>query len=335
MIHRTESVWQTPDWQQAFSEAFTDPESLFDYLHLDKSQLPTAKLASQQFRMKVPRSYAALIEKGNFADPLLRQVLPVADELLPTPGFTTDPVGDLDTQEAPGLLHKYKGRALLITTAACAINCRYCFRRHYPYAEASAHRDQWRSALAYIAQHEDIHEVILSGGDPLSLPDTLLANLSQSLADIPHVKRLRIHTRLPVMLPERINSELLTWLSASYLQIILVFHVNHPRELSLAVHEQIKRLTTENITLLNQSVLLKGVNDELPILTELSETLFSTGILPYYLHMLDRVEGASHFEVDIETAKSLHNGLRLELPGYLLPQLVIEQPGEPSKTPIY
>jgi len=334
MIHRTESAWQTPDWQRALSEAFTDPEALFDYLHLDKSLLPAARAASKQFQMKVPRSYAALIRPGDLSDPLLRQVLPLGEELQPAPGFTTDPVGDLAAQEAPGVLHKYEGRALLVTTAACAINCRFCFRRHYPYAEASAHRDQWRAALDYIARNQDIREVILSGGDPLSLPDRLLASLSGSLEKIPHVKRLRIHTRLPVMLPERLTGELLRWLTGSRLQAVLVFHINHPREVSNAFARQLTQLSGKGVTLLNQTVLLKGVNDEVETLTALSEALFSAGILPYYLHLLDRVQGAAHFEVDIEQAKSLHQALRGKLPGYLLPQLVHEQAGEPSKTPV-
>ncbi|MEW8043920.1 MAG: EF-P beta-lysylation protein EpmB [gamma proteobacterium symbiont of Phacoides pectinatus] len=331
MIHRTGPAWQTPEWQTALAQAFTEPEALFEYLGLDRSRLPSTLAASRRFRMKIPRSYAALMTRGDPGDPLLRQVLPSAEELLEVAGFCTDPVGDLATQEAPGLLHKYHGRALLITTGACAVNCRYCFRRHYPYAGASAHRDGWRGALAYVAAHPEISEVILSGGDPLTLSDQRLGELCHGLGRIPHLHRLRIHTRLPVLLPGRITKDLLTLIMSTGLQTVMVLHVNHPREVTGELAGQMRLLGDAGITLLNQSVLLRGVNDRAATLVELSEALFSAGILPYYLHLLDRVEGAAHFEVERSGAHAIHEALKARLPGYLVPRLVYEQVGAPSK----
>ncbi|MES9937315.1 MAG: EF-P beta-lysylation protein EpmB [Sedimenticola sp.] len=334
MIHRTEPAWQTPVWQQSLNSAFNDVEALFDYLELDKSLLPASLASAKAFRLKVPRGYAELITKGDPNDPLLLQVLPRGVELEDAPGFTTDPLGELKRREGPGVLQKYQGRALLLATAACGINCRYCFRRHYPYGDDPAHREQWQPALDYFRENNDISEVILSGGDPLSLSDDTLRDLVEALAEIPHVRRLRIHSRLPVVLPERITGELLDLLGDSWLQPVMVLHVNHPRELSDAALEALSALNTSRVTLFNQSVLLKGVNDDPDILARLSESLFAARVIPYYLHLLDRVQGAAHFEVSQEQARKTYQSLRKMVPGYLLPRLVRDDGELPYKLPI-
>jgi EF-P beta-lysylation protein EpmB len=325
---------QTPPWQQALSWAFTDLPSLLDYLHLSENDLPQMSLAQKDFSLRVPREFAALMRSGDVNDPLLRQVLPTGQELLPLPGFIDNPVGDREAEVLPGLLHKYHGRALIIATGACAVHCRYCFRRHYPYEKGSASPKQWASILAHLVQDETVEEVILSGGDPLMMSDEKLKRWISDLAGIPHLKRLRIHTRLPVVLPQRITPELLQTLTSSRLQCVFVIHANHPNELSIHVAEAMAMLKQQGITLLNQSVLLKGVNDEPEVLVKLGERLFEIGVLPYYLHLLDRVAGATHFEVDESLARSLHRHLRERQPGYLVPKLVREIPGERSKTPI-
>jgi len=334
MIPRTAPLWQTSAWQKSLAEAITQPEALFDYLELDKNLLPAALLAAQQFSLQVPRSYAALMEKGNPADPLLRQVLPIDAELQTTEGFSADPVGDLAATTQPGLLHKYHGRALLITTGACAIHCRFCFRRHFPYGEATGVDSQWESILGHLNQTPEIQELILSGGDPLMLSDDKLALRIRTLEAIPHIKRLRIHTRLPIVLPERVCGPLLKWLTDTRLRTVIVVHCNHASELGTEAQRALRRLKEADATLLNQSVLLKGVNDSPEALVSLSESLFDNGVLPYYLHLLDRVQGAAHFEVPQDRARALDRKLRKNLPGYLVPRLVQEECGEPSKTPL-
>jgi EF-P beta-lysylation protein EpmB len=262
------------------------------------------------------------------------QVLPLAAEDETHAGFSLDPLSEAGAQPAPGLVHKYRGRVLLITTPACGVHCRYCFRRHFPYDEALAEAPHWRAACEYIAAHPDIEEVILSGGDPLSLTEQRLQHLGERLTAIPHVRRLRIHTRMPVVLPSRVNDALLGWLADLPLQKIVVIHANHPREIDREVGHALRELATAQVTLLNQSVLLRGINDDAGTLSELSRTLFRYGVLPYYLHLLDRVQGAAHFEVDEARARALHAQLNANLPGYLLPRLVREQAGAPCKTPL-
>jgi EF-P beta-lysylation protein EpmB len=325
---------QTPSWQQALSRAFSDLTSLLDYLHLSKNDLKEMNLALEDFSLRVPREFAALMRPGDANDPLLRQILPTGQELLPLPGFINNPVGDREAEVQPGLLHKYHGRALVIATGACGVHCRYCFRRHYPYEKGSASPKQWTSILAHLVQDETIHEVILSGGDPLMMSDEKLKSWISDLSTIPHLQRLRIHTRLPVIVPQRVTPELLKSLSSSHLKSILVIHANHPNELSAQVGKAIALLKQQGITLLNQSVLLKGVNDKVDILARLSERLFEIGVLPYYLHLLDRVAGAAHFEVDETEALALHLGLRERLPGYLVPTMVREIAGESCKIPV-
>ncbi|HHW76070.1 MAG TPA: EF-P beta-lysylation protein EpmB [Xanthomonadaceae bacterium] len=325
---------QAPRWQRELARAISDPAELLRELELDPALLPAARLAAARFPLRAPRGFVARMRKGDPHDPLLRQVLPLAAELAPAPGFVTDPVGDGAAQAAPGVLHKYHGRALLIVTGACAVHCRYCFRREFPYAEAHAGVGQWRSALAYLAGDASIREVILSGGDPLSLSDQRLGLLLAELDRVPHLKRLRIHSRQPIVLPERVDDGLLDLFARTRLQSVLVVHANHPREIDDTVRAALARLANAGVTLLNQSVLLRGVNDAAATLAELSEVLFAGRVLPYYLHLLDRVCGAAHFEVNESEASAIMEQLRQRLPGYLVPRLVREQPGQPAKIPV-
>lgn len=333
MIPRATAPAQTPAWQRALARAITDPRELARRLDLDPALLPGMNQGHALFRIRVPESYLARIRPGDPQDPLLLQVLPQDLEAREQPGFGPDPVDDAGAMAAPGLLHKYAGRVLLITTGACAIHCRYCFRREFPYGEFSAVRD-WEPALAYIRQHPDVTEVILSGGDPLTLSDPRLRDLVQRLEGIEHLSRLRIHSRLPVVLPERIDDELFSWLGQGRLEHVLVLHANHPREFEAPAADALARLRAAGITLLNQSVLLAGVNDDADTLCALQERGFAAGVLPYYLHLLDRTRGVAHFDVDADRAQLLHAALQARLPGYLVPRLVREIPGQPSKTPM-
>lgn len=295
-------------------------------------QLPTDDAG---FRTRVPRGFVARMRHGDPKDPLLLQVLPQLAELDEVPGFADDAVGDLDARAAHGVLHKYRGRALLIASGTCAINCRYCFRRHFPYGEEMAAARQWRDALDYLRQSPDVQELILSGGDPLALSTPKLQDLSHGMADIPHLRRLRIHTRLPVVLPERIDDALCAWLDSLTCQKVVMLHANHANELDDSVRSACRRLRDCGVTLLNQAVLLRGINDDVEQLEALSEALFSCGVLPIYLHQLDRVRGTAHFEVDDATARALMEALRGRLPGFLLPRLVREVAGDCGKTPLF
>ncbi|BFI96693.1 MAG: EF-P beta-lysylation protein EpmB [Rhodanobacter sp.] len=321
------------NWQQAWREAVTDAGELLAMLGLSSlsGRLPPADAG---FALRVPRGFVARMRHGDARDPLLLQVLPQLAELDEVPGFVADAVGDLAAREAQGVLHKYHGRALLIASGSCAVNCRYCFRRHFPYGEEMAAAGQWRKALEHVRQDTSIRELILSGGDPLALSTAKLAELSRGLADIPHVTRLRIHTRLPVVLPERIDEAFTDWLARLPLQKVVVLHANHANEFDVHVDAACARLREAGATLLNQSVLLQGINDAADTLANLSERLFAAGVLPYYLHQLDRVQGAAHFEVDDTRALALMDALRARLPGYLVPQLVREVRGDPSKRPL-
>jgi EF-P beta-lysylation protein EpmB len=321
-------------WQRALAEAITDPAELLNILQLDSAWLPAARRAAGLFSLRVPRGFVNRMRIGDINDPLLKQVLPLDAELAVTPGFFADPVGDLSSRAAPGVLHKYHGRALLITTGACGVHCRYCFRRHFPYAEESTTQSHWQESLDYLRQDTSIIEVLLSGGDPLSLSDRRLAQLSADIESIPHIRRLRIHTRQPVVLPERIDQGFCKWLAGVKLQKVVVLHINHPNEIDANVRAACTQLTHCGTTLLNQSVLLAGVNDDIETLADLSESLFAAGVLPYYLHLLDRVEGAAHFDVSAEQGAALIAGLTARLPGYLVPKLVREIAGERSKTAI-
>ena len=334
MLQRNLASWQRPLWQQALAEAIHDPLELLKLLELPQDTLSLSQGAVRQFPLRVPRSYVARMRKGDPADPLLRQILPIGAEALESADFYSDPVGDLKAMPVPGVLHKYHGRVLLITTGACGIHCRYCFRRHFPYGAANPAPGAWRLALDYIAADTTITEVILSGGDPLALPDQRLAELALQLGAIPHVKRLRIHSRLPIVLPERIDAALLAWLGAFPLQKVMVVHANHPNEIGDNTARALRSLQACGVTVLNQAVLLRGINDTADILSALSETLFAAGVLPYYLHLLDKVQGAAHFDVSETNAVAVLKSLQSRLPGYLMPRLVREIAGAPAKIPV-
>lgn len=322
------------DWQTLLKEVITEPAELLDMLELNASLLPTAQRAAKLFPLRVPAGFVARMEKGNSADPLLQQVLPLAAEEIATAGFSHDPLREHVVNPLPGLLHKYQGRVLLTMTGACAINCRYCFRRHFPYSDNIPGGKAWQSILAYIKADTSISEVIFSGGDPLLASDHYLRKCADELADIAHVNTLRIHSRLPIVLPERITTDFLNWISSTRLQTILVTHSNHANECDDSVQRAIEKLRARKIIVLNQAVLLKGVNDSVEVLINLSQRLFACGILPYYLHLLDKVQGAAHFAVPEEKAKQLMAALRERLPGYLVPKCVVEQAGASSKLPV-
>lgn len=321
-------------WQQALREAVRDPRELLDLLGLDRLAPRLSDEAMVQFPLRVPRGFVARMRRGDPSDPLLRQVLPLDDEMRPMPGFGLDAVGDGAAKTAPGVIQKYRGRALLVATGSCAIHCRYCFRRHFPYAEETAARDGWREAVDLIRQDASIEEVLLSGGDPLSLSNGKLAELTGALADIPHLRRLRIHSRLPIVVPERVDDGLMGWLTALPWPVTLVVHANHANEFDGTVDAALGRLRAAGVHLLNQAVLLRGVNDSVDALGALSERGFAAGVLPYYLHQLDRVAGVAHFEVDDAHARALHAGLAARLSGYLVPRLVREIPGDTGKRPL-
>ena len=321
-------------WQKALREAVRDPRELLDLLGLDRLAPRLSDEAMVQFPLRVPRGFVARMRRGDPSDPLLRQVLPLDDEMRPMPGFGLDAVGDGAAKTAPGVIQKYRGRALLVATGSCAIHCRYCFRRHFPYAEETAARDGWREAVDLIRQDASIEEVLLSGGDPLSLSNGKLAELTGALADIPHLRRLRIHSRLPIVVPERVDDGLLDWLSTLPWPVTLVVHANHANEFDGTVDAALGRLRAAGVHLLNQAVLLRGVNDSVDALGALSERGFAAGVLPYYLHQLDRVAGVAHFEVDDAHARALHAGLAARLSGYLVPRLVREIPGDTGKRPL-
>lgn len=328
MEHHLSTV--TADWQRQLAEAFSSVDELCRHLRIDPATLPLLP-DIQSFPLRVPRGFVDCMEPGNPNDPLLRQVLPTQSELHPYPGYSDDPVGDLPASTVAGVIHKYHGRVLLIATGGCAVHCRYCFRRNFPYGEQQLSTQKLAQGLAYIDQREEITEVILSGGDPLLLNDDKFARLIQSLSNIKHLRRIRIHSRIPLVLPARISDELLPTLTKATLKIVLVIHTNHANELSPAVTDALARLRHAGVTLLNQSVLLAGVNDVAQALINLSEKLFAHGVMPYYLHLLDKARGTGHFEVDEDHARQLVLQLQQRLPGYLVPKLVREQAGAAHK----
>lgn len=293
-----------------------------------------SEVAAEQFRVLAPRSYLSRMERGNPFDPLLLQVLPAVGELTSPADFARDPVGDLKSERLPGLLQKYDGRALMILSGACAVHCRYCFRRHFPYDETPRGLAGWQTAIDEIAADASIHEVILSGGDPLTIVDHSLAELAERLAAIPHLKRLRVHSRVPIVIPSRVNNELLAWMRGTRLAPIMVVHSNHPREIDSDVAAALSRMVDAGIVVLNQAVLLRGVNDDFETLRGLCETLVNLRVMPYYLHQLDRVTGAAHFLVEESRGRELIEQLRASLPGYAVPKYVAEIAGHTSKSPL-
>ncbi|MGY6554501.1 MAG: EF-P beta-lysylation protein EpmB [Wenzhouxiangella sp.] len=320
---------QPSAWREQMRTAIRTPAELLSFLALPAESGPEVN-----FPMLVPRAYAQRMRPGDRADPLLRQVLPDVDENRRLADFQADPVGDLNSRRAPGLLHKYAGRALLICTGACAVHCRYCFRQEFPYAKERAAGRRWQEALDYLKEQTEVEEVILSGGDPLMLPTRQLESLTEALTELKHIRRLRIHTRLPLVLPDRVTPRLLHWLQELPWPKVMVIHANHPAEFDDQVDQALAALRQRGVHLLNQAVLLAGVNDDEETLLALMTRSFSAGALPYYLHQLDRVRGAQRFEVDQARASALIEALRRRLPGYLVPKLVREEPGMPYKTPL-
>ncbi|WP_218814956.1 EF-P beta-lysylation protein EpmB [Rickettsiella endosymbiont of Dermanyssus gallinae] len=323
------------NWQSALKDVITSPAELLEVLALNPCLLSAAEQSAKLFPLRVPRGFVSRIQKGNPDDPLLRQILPLAEEEIIVPGFTQDPLNEKSTNPIPGLLHKYNGRVLILLAGACAINCRYCFRRHFPYQENISGGKSWTAILDYIAADPSIYEVIFSGGDPLLANDKYLEKCMHDLAAIPHVKTLRIHSRLPIVLPQRITLDLANVLTATRLQAVMVIHCNHANELDDSVAMAIDHLLQKKIIVLNQSVLLRGVNDAVQTLIELSQRLFEIGVLPYYLNLLDKVQGAAHFALSEEKAKTLVKGMREKLSGYLVPNLVKEQAGAAFKLPLF
>jgi len=315
-------------WRQIQKQNFTDWKKLSAFLQLDAAHI----LQRPGFPLNLPLRLAQKIKKNTLNDPILRQFLPTKDELRTVPGFNSDPVGDIPSRKEKKLLHKYKGRALLVCTSACAMNCRFCFRRNFPYETEEKSFD---AELQVIERDPSISEIILSGGDPLSLSDQTLRVLISSLSAIPHLKKLRFHTRFPVGIPERIDAGFLDILQSTRLQVVFIIHCNHPDELDKEVLAALKKIQFLGIPILNQTVLLKGVNDSVPILKALMEKLTDNGVIPYYLHQLDKVQGAAHFEVSEEKGLFLLQQLSCELPGYAVPRYVKEVSGESSKTALY
>lgn len=322
------------DWLHQLADVITDPNELLGLLSLNNHpDLLQGRDARHLFALRVPRTFAARMQLGDANDPLLRQVLTSRAEFINTPGFTTDPL-DEQRSVVPGLLHKYRNRALLLVKGGCAVNCRYCFRRHFPYQDNQGNKTNWLQALDYIRQHPELDEIIFSGGDPLMAKDQELDWLISELESIVHLKRLRIHTRLPVVIPARITTTLCERLSASRLQVLMVTHINHANEIDQELCNKMTQLRHSGVTLLNQSVLLRGINDSADTLAALSNALFDAGILPYYLHLLDKVQGAAHFMVSDDEARVIMKGLLSQVSGYLVPRLTRELGGEASKTPL-
>ncbi|KFD25063.1 lysine 2,3-aminomutase [Yokenella regensburgei ATCC 49455] len=316
------------------ADVLTDPDELLRLLNIDADEnLLAGREAKRLFPLRVPRAFVARMEKGNPNDPLLRQVLTSQEEFIAAPGFSTDPLEEQHSV-VPGLLHKYRNRALLLVKGGCAVNCRYCFRRHFPYSENQGNKRNWQSAMEYVRAHPELDEIIFSGGDPLMAKDHELDWLISELESIEHVKRLRIHSRLPIVIPARITDTLASRFARSRLQILLVNHINHANEIDEDFRNAMQRLRQADVTLLNQSVLLRGVNDNAQTLADLSNALFDAGVMPYYLHVLDKVQGAAHFLVSDDEARTIVRELLTLISGYLVPRLAREIGGEPSKTPL-
>ena len=334
--HATQIITQnaTLSWQEILANSVRDSTQLCHLLKIDKQMLPENHPLLRHFPVRVPQPFLDRIEKGNPDDPLLLQIFPAMDEATEVPGYIKDPLHEADSNPNPGILHKYEGRALLIATSSCAVHCRYCFRRHFPYSDNPRGKKGWEESLEYIRADDSIREIIFSGGDPLTLPDSYLGWFLDTLNTITHITRIRFHTRLPIMIPQRITQSLCDILAKSRFRTILVLHSNHASEMDDHVDEACPKLSSSGVILLNQTVLLKNINDNGKTLAALSERLFATGVMPYYLHLLDHVTGAAHFAVNEKDATSIHEELQSMLPGYLVPKLVREEHGKASKTVI-
>ncbi|TNH04326.1 EF-P beta-lysylation protein EpmB, partial [Pasteurellaceae bacterium Phil11] len=331
MITQNTLLREEPSWLDYLAKAINDPQKLLEQLDLPLNQFKNDISARRLFPLRVPQPFVDKMEKGNPQDPLLLQVMTSQQEFFQAQGFSQDPLQEQQSA-VPGLLHKYHNRVLLMVKGGCAVNCRYCFRRHFPYQDNKGNKQNWQTALDYIAAHPEIEEVIFSGGDPLMAKDHELDWLISRLERIAHVKTLRIHTRLPVVIPQRITSVLCQRLAVSRLNKVLVTHINHPNEIDRTLADHIAHLKAANVVLLNQAVLLKDVNDNAQLLKQLSDKLFSAGILPYYLHLLDKVQGAAHFYLDDKQALAIYRELQKISSGYLVPKLAREIAGEPNKT---
>jgi len=327
---------QEQNWQSQLSDLITDPLELLNLLELSTEQLLSgAILASEQFKLRVPRAFVGKMRIGDPFDPLLLQVLPHHLELEEHPEFVTDPLGEEAANQMAGVLHKYQSRFLLTLTGACAIHCRYCFRRHFPYQENLPKNDDWLNIKQYIEDNPAINEIILSGGDPLTLSNRKIALWLERLESLPQLKILRIHSRVPIVIPNRIDDEFISILKNSRLRIIVVIHSNHASELDDFTCSKLLQLSLHHITVLNQTVLLKGVNDSATTLTELSYRLFEARVMPYYLHVLDKVKGAQHFDLRSSEIDHIYSDVLASLAGYLVPKLVREIAGEKNKTPLF
>lgn len=331
ITRKVESVEQ--NWLKQLANGISDPAKLLEQLEIDPTPWQNGFEARTLFAQRVPQSFVDRMEKGNPFDPLLRQVLPLTEEFEVHQGYSNDPLEE-QNNAIPGLLHKYRNRALMIVKGGCAINCRYCFRRHFPYDENKGSKSVWQTSLDYVQQHSEIDEIILSGGDPLMAKDEELRWLIDHIADIRHVKRLRIHSRLPVVIPDRITNHLIDTLDQTRLQVILVTHINHAQEIDQTLVNALAQLKQVGVTLLNQGVMLKGVNDSVVSQVALSNALFDAGILPYYMHVLDKVQGAAHFFISDQEAKKIMAGVLEQISGYLVPKLTREVGGRASKTPL-
>ncbi|AOE49285.1 EF-P beta-lysylation protein EpmB [Kangiella sediminilitoris] len=331
ILTRNDAYWQDNEWKKLLSTAFSSPKRLLEHLNLDLEQLPYSVLMEHPFRQRVPQPFVDRMEKENPLDPLLLQILPLHEESQAVSGYVDDPLGE-HKSAIPGLLHKYKSRVLVMLATACAVNCRYCFRREFPYANNNLGKSQWSSIINYLQSREEINEVILSGGDPLVATDDYLAEFIAKIETVEHIKRLRIHSRLPVVIPQRVTSQLTEVLQTSRLQCVFVTHINHPNEIDKTLGRALKRLHNAGVQLLNQSVLLNGINDDSDTLVKLSEKLFANHVIPYYLHLLDKVKGAHHFDTDEEDAIAIMHRLQRELAGFLVPKLVREEAGKASKS---
>lgn len=323
------------DWRQILAQSLKTPDAIRHYLNLSApsdSDQRHIQQASQSFPVLAPTPFLDLATPGDPNDPITRQVLPTPDEQRMHSAYSVDPLGEESANVRPGIIHKYHGRALLLAATGCAVNCRYCFRRHFDYADNRLSRAEWQGALDYVREDTSLSEVILSGGDPLMLQDKAIQQLILDIEQIPHIRRLRIHSRLPVVIPQRLTHELLNTLTNTRMDTTLVLHINHANEIGTLLRQHLLPWRTSNITLLNQTVLLSGINDQVSTLEQLSNTLFTTGVLPYYLHLLDKVQGAMHFDTPAERAHALYQQLHARLPGYLVPRLVREEAGKTGKT---
>ncbi|MPW44960.1 EF-P beta-lysylation protein EpmB [Acinetobacter guerrae] len=329
-------LYQEQNWQKQLNDLIIDPLELLNLLELPKEHLLSgAILASNDFKLRVPRAFVKKMRKGDAHDPLLLQILPHHLELQEHPEFVTDPLGEEAANQLPGVLHKYSSRFLLTLTGACAVHCRYCFRRHFPYQENLPKNEDWLNIKAYIEDHPLINEVILSGGDPLTLSNRKLQLWLERIESLPQIKILRIHSRVPIVIPNRVDEELISLLKNSRLRIIVVVHSNHASELDDYTCNKLAALSFEHITVLNQAVFLKGVNDNAQTLINLSHRLFEARVMPYYLHVLDKVKGAQHFDVISSEIDHIYQEVLANLPGYLVPKLVREIAGEKNKTPLF